>query len=64
MPCEQRDLLMGRRIVEPNADTIRHRKPSAVGRIRNITSYRPFTEARFGTFRQTELRIILGEGVE
>ena len=49
MPCEQRDLLMGLRIVQPNTDTTRYRKPSAVGRIRDITRHLPFTEARSDT---------------
>ena len=49
MPREQCHLLMGCRIVEPNTNTTRHREPSAVRRIRDITRYRPFTEANFGT---------------
>ena len=69
MPREQGNLsvprvsnLMGRRIVEPNTDATRHRKPSAVGRILYLID-RAFTEARFGTLGQVPLRGILGESV-
>ena len=49
MPREQDDLLMGRRIVEPNTAGTGDREPSAIWRIHDF-KYRTFTEARFCTF--------------
>ena len=46
MPGEQGDLLMGRRIVEPNTNAASDRKSSAVWRILYFI-YNAFTEARF-----------------
>ena len=50
MPGEQGDLLMGRRIIEPNTGATRHREVSAIRRIRDITRHPTFTEARLGPF--------------
>jgi hypothetical protein len=60
MPREQGKFGTGVRIVEPNTDASRHREPSTIGRIRNITRYLTFTEARVGTLGQTPSGIVLG----
>ena len=50
MPGEQGDLLMCRRIVEPNTDTTSDRKSISVGRILYFI-YPTFTEARLSPLR-------------
>ena len=59
MSGEQSDLLMSRRIVDPNTDTAGNRKAGAVGRILYFT-YNSFTETRFSALGQPPLRRILG----
>ena len=62
MPRQQVEFCPGVCIIKPNTDVTSDREPGAIWRIHNVM-WLAFTEARFGSVRQSPSGVVLGKAV-